>query len=221
MTASDIWVFDAYGTLLDVHAAVRALSAGDEERWAAISRTWREKQLAYTWLTAASGHYLDFASLTERALDYALLRHGESGTTIRDALLSAYETLPATDGAHHLLHRLKEECSATIAILTNGGAEATQRAIKANGLSTWIDVILSAETLRTYKPDPRVYALVETIPGFQTRGDIRFVSANAWDAYHASAFGLHAIWISGEGEPGEQVAKRPTQTVARLGEVGV
>lgn len=221
MTARDIWVFDAYGTLLDVHAAVRALSAGDEERWAAISRTWRDKQLAYTWLTAASGDYLDFASLTERALDYALLKHGESGTERRDALLAAYDTLPATDGAHDLLRSLKEDANATIAILTNAGAEATQRAIEANGLSAWIDHVLSAETLRTYKPDPRVYALVETIPGFQSRESIRFVSANAWDAFHASAFGLHAIWINGAGEPGEQIAKQPSQTSARLGEVGI
>jgi 2-haloacid dehalogenase len=85
MTDRDIWVFDAYGTLLDVHAAVRALSAGDEARWAAISRTWREKQLAYTWLTAASGDYVDFTSLTERALDYALFKHSETRAEIRDA----------------------------------------------------------------------------------------------------------------------------------------
>lgn len=221
MTARDIWVFDAYGTLLDVHAAVRALSTGDEERWAAISRTWREKQLAYTWLTAASGNYLDFVSLTERALDYALLKHGESGTERRDALPAAYKTLPATEGAYELLRRLKEERNASIAILTNAGAEATQRAVKANGLSAWIDVILSTETLRTYKPDPRVYALVETIPGFQTRERIRFVSANAWDAYHASAFGLHSIWINDTGEPGERIAKRPSLMVAGLGEVGI
>ncbi|MFN3614490.1 MAG: haloacid dehalogenase type II [Rubrimonas sp.] len=221
MTASDIWAFDAYGTLLDVHAAVRALSVGDDERWTAISQTWREKQVAYTWLTAASGDYLDFASLTERAVDYALLKHGESGTGHRDFLLSAYDALPATDGAHDLLRRLKEDRNATIAILTNADAEATQRAIKANGLSTWIDVILSAETLRTYKPDPRVYAIVETIPGFQSRESIRFVSANAWDAHHASAFGLNATWINGAGEPGEQIAKQPSQTVAGLGEVRI
>lgn len=219
MTARDIWVFDAYGTLLDVHAAVRALSAGDEERWVAISRTWREKQLAYTWLTAASGDYLDFASLTERALDYALLRHGETGKELRDALLAAYDTLPATEGAHNLLRRLKEARSATIAILTNAGAAATQRAIESNGLSTWIDHVLSADTLRTYKPDPRVYSLVESIPGFQSRESLRFVSANAWDAYHASAFGLHAIWINGAGESREQIARPPSQMLAGLGEI--
>jgi 2-haloacid dehalogenase len=219
MTERDIWVFDAYGTLLDIHAAVRALSAGDEERWAAISRTWREKQLAYTWLTAASGDYLDFTSLTERALDYAMLKHGECGTELRDALLGAYDTLPATEGAHGLLRFLKDECNATVAILTNAGAEATRRALEANGLGAWIDAILSAETLRTYKPDPRVYALVETIPGFQSRERICFVSANAWDAYHASAFGLHGIWINGTSEPGEQIASPPWQMVAGLGEV--
>lgn len=120
-----------------------------------------------------------------------------------------------------MLRRLKEDRNATIAILTNAGLRTTQRAIDANGLSEWIDVILSAETLQTYKPDPRVYALVEAIPGFQTRESTRFVSANAWDSYHASAFGLHAIWINGAGEPGEQIAKRPSLMVAGLGEVGI
>jgi 2-haloacid dehalogenase len=221
MTDRDIWVFDAYGTLLDVHAAVRALSAGDEARWAAISRTWREKQLAYTWLTAASGDYVDFTSLTERALDYALFKHSETRAEIRDALLAAYDILPATDGAHDLLQRLKEERHATIAILSNAGAKATRRAIDATGLGAWIDHVLSAETLQTYKPDPAVYALVETIPGFRTRESVRFVSANAWDAYHASAFSLNAIWINGAGEPGEQIARPPSQMIAGLGEVRI
>lgn len=219
MTEHDIWVFDAYGTLFDVHAAVRALSAGDEERWAAISRTWREKQLAYTWLTAASGDYVDFASLTERALDYALLKHRETEAGTRDALLAAYDILPAAEGAQDLLRRLKEDRHATIAILTNAGAEATRRAIDANCLGAWIDHVLSAETLRTYKPDPAVYALVETIPGFRARENVRFVSANAWDAYHASACGLNAVWINGAGEPREQIASPPSQMIAGLGEV--
>ncbi len=90
-------------------------------------------------------------------------------------------------------------------------------------LNSWQGALARAALEDTLDPldDFIVCVLVETIPGFQSRESIRFVSANAWDAYHASAFGLHAIWINGAGEPGELIAKRPSLMVAGQGKVGV
>ena len=66
------FVFDAYGTLFDVHAAVRqhAGEAGPDGQ--ALSEIWRAKQLEYSWIRAMTGTYRDFWQLTEEALDYAL-----------------------------------------------------------------------------------------------------------------------------------------------------
>src|SRR5260221_7885511 len=67
-----LFVFDAYGTLFDVHAAIRRYSTGpDADR---MSEIWRAKQLEYTWTLTLAGRYADFWILTERALDFALAR---------------------------------------------------------------------------------------------------------------------------------------------------
>ena len=71
---SSIFVFDAYGTLFDVHAAIarfRGEAGPDADR---MSEIWRGKQLEYTWTLTLAGHYVDFWTLTERALDYSLAR---------------------------------------------------------------------------------------------------------------------------------------------------
>ena len=68
------YVFDAYGTLFDVHAAIaryRAAAGIDADRFSEI---WRTKQLEYTWTLTLAGQYVDFWTLTERALDFAFAR---------------------------------------------------------------------------------------------------------------------------------------------------
>jgi 2-haloacid dehalogenase len=64
------FVFDAYGTLFDVHAAIarhRAAAGPDADRFSDI---WRAKQLEYTWTLTLAGDYADFWTLTQRALDF-------------------------------------------------------------------------------------------------------------------------------------------------------
>ncbi len=67
-------VFDAYGTLFDVHSAVmrHAAAVGPDAR--ALSELWRAKQLEYSWVRSLIGRYRDFQALTEEALDFALAR---------------------------------------------------------------------------------------------------------------------------------------------------
>src|SRR5438552_61834 len=67
------FVFDAHGTLFDVHSIVavgREVTADPQ----ALSATWRQKQLDYTWLRALMGRYEDFWTVTEAALRYAIRR---------------------------------------------------------------------------------------------------------------------------------------------------
>lgn len=88
-------VFDAYGTLLDVHSAVQrhAGSVGSDAK--SVSDTWRQKQLEYSWVHSLCGRYTAFWTLTERALDYALARHPDVDPSLRPALLEAYRRLDA------------------------------------------------------------------------------------------------------------------------------
>src|SRR4249919_3781908 len=89
------FVFDAYGTLFDVHAAIarhRDAAGPEADRFSEI---WRSKQLEYAWLLSAAGHYVDFWILTERALDYAFARHPSVDRALRPDLLDCYFKLDA------------------------------------------------------------------------------------------------------------------------------
>ena len=69
------YIFDAYGTMFDVHSVVEAGRAitGDP---ISLSMTWRQKQLEYTWLRALMGRYEDFWAVTEAALRHTVRRLG-------------------------------------------------------------------------------------------------------------------------------------------------
>jgi HAD superfamily hydrolase (TIGR01493 family) len=103
-----IFVFDAYGTLFDVHAAIarfRGPAGPDADR---MSEIWRGKQLEYTWTLTLAGHYVDFWTLTERALDYSLARVPSVDKALKPKLLEAYFQLDAFPDARAALRALKQ-----------------------------------------------------------------------------------------------------------------
>jgi 2-haloacid dehalogenase len=104
---TSIFVFDAYGTLFDVHAAVarhRAQAGPSADR---VSAIWRTKQLEYTWTLTLAGHYADFWVLTERALDYALALVPSVDKSLKPMLLDSYFRLDAFPDARMALQALK------------------------------------------------------------------------------------------------------------------
>ena len=84
-------VFDAYGTLFDVHAAVLRDGHGITGDLRALSELWRRQQLEYTWLRSLMERYEDFRILTEAALRSAVgqLRLQASEAQLGD-LMRAY-----------------------------------------------------------------------------------------------------------------------------------
>src|ERR1700685_49989 len=123
-----VFVFDAYGTLFDVHAAIaryRAIAGPDADRFSEI---WRTKQLEYAWTLTLAGHYADFWTLTERALDFAFDRVPSVSLALRRKLLDAYLTLDAFADARAALTGLKER-GRHIAILSNGTPHMLEAAV--------------------------------------------------------------------------------------------
>jgi len=211
------YVFDAYGTLFDVHAAIarhRAAAGPQAERFSEI---WRAKQLEYTWTLTLAGHYLDFWTLTERALDYALARVPSVDRALRPRLLEAYLTLDAFADARAALADLKAR-DARIAILSNGTPRMLAAAVESAGMSGLLDAVLSVDAVRVYKPRPEVYALVTD--GFRIgRGDVVFVSSNRWDVMGAASFGFRPLWVNRTRTADEYPDHPPTRVVAGLAEL--
>src|SRR5210317_581278 len=91
-------VFDAYGTLLDVHSAAARNEALLGPDWVTISETWRTRQLEYAWVATLTDRYETFWTLTGRALDVALAIGGRGDDpALREALLEAYTDLTPFD----------------------------------------------------------------------------------------------------------------------------
>ena len=93
--AIEACVFDAYGTLLNVHAPVASVSSRIGPDADAVSNMWRQKQLQYTWLRSLMGAHATFWQVTGEALDYALSSHGIDDAALRDELMDMYFRLDA------------------------------------------------------------------------------------------------------------------------------
>jgi 2-haloacid dehalogenase len=211
------YVFDAYGTLFDVHAAIarhRAQAGADAERFSEI---WRTKQLEYTWTLTLAGSYVDFWTLTERALDYAFARVPSVDRALRPKLLEAYFKLDAFPDAAETLGALKSR-GLQLAILSNGSPPMLSAAADASGLGASLDAVLSVDAVRLYKPRPEVYALVTD--QFQIAPpEVVFVSSNRWDVMGAAAFGFHAVWVNRSRMPDEYSDRPPQRVIATLAEL--
>jgi len=208
------YVFDAYGTLLDVHSATARHTARLGGEAAAFSQTWRTKQLEYSWVSSLMQRYRDFWSLTEDALDFAMARHGIADRALRADLLSAYETLDAYPEVRATLAALRAKGMRT-AILSNGSPAMLSSAVHAAGLADLLDGTLSVDSLKVFKPDPRVYALVGQQLGVADDA-VSFQSSNAWDIAGADAYGFRTVWVNRTQQPPEYPAAGRARVVADL-----
>ena len=196
-----LYVFDAYGILFDFNAAIgrhRAAAGPEADRF---SENWRQKQIEYTWTHTLAGRYVDFWTLTQRALDYTFDRVPSVDRRLRQDLLDCYFKLDAFPDARAVLGALKNRGDAT-AILSNGTPPMLAAAVTAAGLSDLLDAVLSVDTIRMYKPRSEVYALV-TAHFSVTPADVTFVSSNRWDAMGATAFGFRTVWVNRANAPAE------------------
>jgi 2-haloacid dehalogenase len=210
-------VFDAYGTLFDVHSAVGKHRARLGDIADQVSAVWRTKQLEYTWLRSLMGRHADFWQVTQDALDFAFDMHTLKDSALRKDLIEAYlqlECYPEVPGA---LAELKNR-GFEIAILSNGTPMMLEAAVKNSGLETVIPQIFSVETAGVFKPDPRVYQIAVDELDLKPE-EIIFQSSNAWDASGAAAFGLKVAWVNRFDQSPERLPGRPQVEIKDLSEL--
>jgi 2-haloacid dehalogenase len=208
------YVFDAYGTLFDFHAAVSRHHAAAGPDAALFSELWRQKQIEYTWTHTLADRYVEFWTLTQRALDYCFERFPSVDRRLRVSLLDAYLQLDAYPDVLKVLRALKARGERT-AILSNGSPAMVGSAVKAAGLKAELDAVLSVDTVKMFKPRPEVYALVTREFSCQP-AEVTFVSSNRWDAFGATTFGFRTIWINRAEAPDEYPDFPPAAVVSDL-----
>ncbi len=209
-------VFDAYGTLFDVHSVVARCERLWPGQGRALSERWRAKQLEYTWLRSLMGRYQDFERISAESLRHACDVLGiQCGEDQVAELLAEYRRLapfPEVAAALPQLAGMKR------LILSNGTPAMLARVVRHAGLEGQFDAVLSVDAVWAYKPDPRVYQLAVDAIGIEV-GRIGFVSANGWDAAGAKAFGFQVFWINRAGAAWERLDAAPDHVLASLAEL--
>jgi len=209
-------IFDAYGTLFDVHSVVlsgRDDIIGDVEE---LSRLWRQKQLEFTWLRALMERYEDFWDVTKAALHSAVRQLSIEATNPQlDRLMQAYLAPAAFADVRTAIEAFK---GIPLAILSNGSPKMLDAAVRNNGLESCFAEIISVDRVKTYKPSPRVYALGPEILQVPA-AEILFVSSNSWDTAGAKAFGYQVCWCNRSQAEMDHLGFDPDLTVRRLDQI--
>jgi 2-haloacid dehalogenase len=210
----DALVFDAYGTLFDVHSVASRCESFWPGKGAALSQLWRTKQLEYSWQRSLMQRYAPFSQVTREALAYACEALGLQLTvTQMEALMGEYQMLSVYPDVASSLEKLSGHKTA---ILTNGSPDMIEPLVKQSGLR--FDAVLSVDAVKIFKPAPQVYELASTqltVPANR----IGFVSSNGWDALGAKSFGFAVYWINRAGAPVDRLGFKPDAILKSLGDL--
>ena len=222
-------IFDAYGTLFDVHSVIAAAEQMFPGHGDALSQLWRQKQIEYTQLRTLAdpagtpgAHYRPFWDITLDALRFAAKKlQLRLGRTAEKRLMDEYACLSAFPDAVPALRLLREAAAASptaagtepasrigLAILSNGNPQMLDIAVKSAGMTGLFDHVLSVDTVRAYKPSPAAYTLGTQAFDAQAR-EIVFVSSNGWDVAGATWFGFTTFWLNRQNAPAEELGVTP------------
>ena len=205
-------VFDAYGTLYDVHSVIRRCETCFPGKGMHLSQLWRAKQLEYTWQRSLMQRYVPFSQVTREALAYSCAALGLDSAAHAAALMDEYLRLAPFPEVPAALERLKVKR----AILSNGSPDLLDPLVRNSGLR--FDAVLSVDELGIYKPAPQVYELAVKRLGIP-KDRIGFVSSNCWDALGAKSYGLRVYWINRSGAPLDRLGFTPDEQVKSLDEI--
>ena len=209
-----VYVFDAYGTLFDVHSAASKYRDEIGPAWDRMSQIWRAKHIEYTWFHVISQRHSSFWLLAERSLAFAADSVGGVSPHTCAKLLAAYRRLSAYPEVPAMLDRLKATGAKT-AILTNGDPDMIADAVTSAGLTGRFDHIITVHEAGVFKPDQRVYRLVTDCFACAPT-DVSFQSSNRWDIAGAKVAGFHTVWINRTGAPDEYPDAAADQTFGDL-----
>lgn len=215
LAEAKVCVFDAYGTLFDIGGIARSVQGELGDRAEVLLRVWRRRQLELSWLPLREGISADFWRVTDEALDFAMETLKVEDRSLRHRLMEGWLKPELYPDVEACLTRIRA-MGFRSAILSNGSVPMLEAGVA--GLGAHLDAVLSAQSVRRFKPDPLVYQLAATHFGV-TPESVCFISANAWDVSGAAAFGFQVVWINRDNVPPEKLPLGTKATVANLGEL--
>jgi 2-haloacid dehalogenase len=186
--------FDVYGTLIDTQGVVSTLKDYIDSKAEVFSRTWRDKQLEYSFRRGLMRNYVDFSVCTEQALEYTCVLCNVSLTKAeKQQLLSTYQTLPPFEDVTASLTSLKAEGYRLYA-LSNGGAHTVEKLMSSGGLRQYFHGVVSVGDIKSFKPNPDVYHYFLTKSAASV-DSAWLISSNPFDVIGAISAGMRAAWV--------------------------
>jgi 2-haloacid dehalogenase len=206
-------VFDAYGTLFDVHSVIARCESCWPGKGAELSQLWRAKQLEYTWQRSLMQRYAPFSTVTREALAYSCEALGlELSVAQMEGLMAEYLRLSLYPDVARTLKGLGRKQ----AVLSNGSPDMLVPLVENSGLR--FDAVISVDELKIFKPAPQVYELAVKklkVP----REKVGFVSSNCWDALGAKSYGFTVHWINRLKAPVDRLGFKPDAVLNSLDEI--
>ncbi|MGD9527330.1 MAG: haloacid dehalogenase type II [Pseudonocardia sp.] len=214
-------LFDLYGTLVDPLAIATVLGRHlSNESATQVAATWRQKQLEYSFRLTMMQRYENFAWITARSLEFALLANGlELPADERAALLEHYDAPEPFSDVEPALRRLTE-AGHSLYVLSNGSPEMLQRCLVNSGLAEHFKAWLSVDAVEAFKPSPQVYEHAGNILG-RPVGHLWLISCNPFDVIGGKSAGMRAAWLNRSGGPFDTIGDQPDMVVSSLDELAV
>ena len=192
--AKPVLALDVYGTLIDPFSMEIQLREAFGERAREASELWRSKQLEYSFRRALMKKYVTFDVCTAQALRFVAAHFGISlSSEAQERMLARYRHLPAYPDVSSALDDLASQGFELIAF-SNGTARAVRTALDHAGILPRVSKIVSADAIRTFKPDPAVYEHLVT-EAQAAREAAWVISSNPFDVIGAKACGLRSVWV--------------------------
>ena len=206
-------VFDAYGTLFDVHSVGKECNEIFPNKGDEISQSWRKKQLEYFFLRQLMERYKPFDEITKDALNYACKENGvELSEENEERLMNAYLELELFEEVENVLKELSDK---KLVVFSNGSVNMIDPLVEQSSINDYIDEVISADEIKQYKPTPAAYNhALERLD--VKREEILFMSSNPWDITGAKSFGFNTAWINRKELVAEELDIQPDSVYSDL-----
>jgi 2-haloacid dehalogenase len=175
-----------------------------------FATAWKTRLFEDSWLRAAAGRYVAFDRLVGDALASTARRARiDLSDSDRAHLAAVFTELDTWPDTHATLQELRAR-GLRLATLANFSPRMTDALLARSSLTELFDARISTDEARTYKPDPRAYALGENRLALP-RAEIAFAAFGGWDAAGARWFGFPTFQVDrlGTGEVVADVASGP------------
>ena len=189
-----VLAFDVYGTLIDTRGVTKLMAHAIGDLAPALADSWRQKQLEYSFRRGLMQNYAPFSVVTEQALDYCIQQFKlDVPADTRNSWLDAYSKLPAFEDALPALRRLSDSDARLFAFSNGQKADVTSLLEQAE-LLDFFEGVVSVDDLRSFKPNPGVYAHFMREAGSQAQQSW-LISGNPFDVIGAKSAGMRAAWV--------------------------